>query len=240
MSRKKTDRYVASNHHGYCFHCFVRWKSTGKSIAKPTRMTRLRGPSALPAKRSSPALMSESIVNATRSSRSRRLTKTPPRSSGRPKRVSALFSEAMTGTKANSVPVGQGPLSLGRPPQARVERVAQRVPEEVEREHGDEDPESRSDARPPLQIREPALRVVHVGAPGRRRRLRAEPEERQCRLGEDREGDRERRLHDEGVRDVREHVTHHDPQPCRSDRPGRGHVLALTDGQHLAAREAGV
>src|SRR5688500_6696507 len=202
MSRKKIDRYVASNHHGYCFHCFVRWKSTGKSIAKPNRMTRLRGPSAFPAKRSSPALMSESIVNTMRSRRSRRLTKTPPRSSGSPKRVSALFSEDMTGTKANSVP-GKAP-SLRRPPQARVQGVAQRVPEEVEREHGDEDPEARSDARPPLQIRQPALRVVHVRAPGRCRRLCAEPEERQRRFSEDREGDRERRLHDEGVRDVRE------------------------------------
>ena len=55
--------------------------------------------------------------------------------------------------------------------------------------------------------------------PGRRRRLRAEPEEGEPGLGEDREGHRDRRLHDHRRHDVGQHV-----QP--DDAPVRGALRA--------------
>ena len=53
-----------------------------------------------------------------------------------------------------------------------------------------------------------AARLDHQ-APGGRRRLRAEAEEGQPRFGQDREGEADRRLHDHGGHDVRQHVAHH-------------------------------
>src|SRR6266542_5713192 len=78
--------------------------------------------------------------------------------------------------------------------EARIERVAEGVAEEVEREHREEDRDAGPGAHPPLQVRQVALRVVDVGSPRRNGRLRAEAEERERRLGKDGEGDRERRL----------------------------------------------
>src|SRR4029453_9357836 len=60
--------------------------------------------------------------------------------------------------------------------ESRIEGVAKRVAEEVEREHGGEDRDAGADAHPPLQIRQVALRVVDVLAPRRIRRARARAE----------------------------------------------------------------
>src|SRR5205823_5081778 len=105
--------------------------------------------------------------------------------------------------------------------QAWIERVAKGVTEEVESEHRAEDRESGTDAHPPLEVRQVTDRVVDVLSPRGEGRLRPEAEERQGRLGEDRERGRERRLHDESIGDVREDVPHHDEVERAAQVPRR-------------------
>ena len=90
-------------------------------------------------------------------------------------------------------------------PPTRIERVAQTVADEVDREHGEEDGEPGEHGEPPL-VFEVADRVGQQVAPARRRRLDAETEERQRGLDEDRLRDHEGRVHDDrsqAVRDAR-------------------------------------
>src|SRR5438094_7472901 len=122
--------------------------------------------------------------------------------------------------------------------EAGVERVAERVAEEVEREDGGEDGDARPDAHPPLEVREVALRVVDVLAPRRIGRLGTEAEEGERRLGEDRERRRERRLHDERVREVREDVAEHDPDRERTDRARGDDEIALAERERVPPRDA--
>src|SRR5437870_2679797 len=121
--------------------------------------------------------------------------------------------------------------------QAWIERVAKGVTEEVESEHRAEDRESGTDAHPPLEVRQVTDRVVDVLSPRGEGRLRPEAEERQGRLGEDRERGRERRLHDQSVGDVREDVPHHDTQRRCPDGAGGDDELARTYGENLTPRE---
>src|SRR2546429_9530589 len=76
----------------------------------------------------------------------------------------------------------------GRPPtselEARVEGVADPVTQEVEAEDREEDRESRERAEP-RRLLEIAPRGGQHDPPGRRRRLGAEPEGGQRRLGEE-------------------------------------------------------
>src|SRR6266498_3760657 len=46
--------------------------------------------------------------------------------------------------------------------EARIQGIAERVTQEVERENGREDRDAGTDAHPPLQVREVTLRVVDV------------------------------------------------------------------------------
>ena len=88
---------------------------------------------------------------------------------------------------------------------ARVERVAQAVAEQIERQHHEEDRKARPD-RHPRRLGQEALRRVEHAAPGRRGRLLAEAEERQRGFGDDGGGDRQRRLHQQRRQDVRQDV----------------------------------
>src|SRR4051812_10584924 len=128
------------------------------------------------------------------------------------------------------------PLFVAQP---RVEDVADAVAEHVEGEDGEEDGDAGTDAHPPEAVAEVGAGVVDVRAPGGRRRLGAEAEETETRLGKDGEGDAERRLDDQRVEDVRQDVPEGDARLARARRAGRLDVLALLRLQGLGARQAG-
>src|SRR5690606_10743415 len=71
--------------------------------------------------------------------------------------------------------------------QVRVEGVADAVAEEVEGEHGDEDRRAGRDRHPPGVLEKVLAEGEHL-PPAWGRRLHAEAEEREGRLGEDGEG----------------------------------------------------
>ena len=84
------------------------------------------------------------------------------------------------------------------------------------------------------------IEVASVGdhrAPARRRRLHAEPEERQRRFGHDRRRDAERGRDEHRRDDARQHVLQHDADVARAERLGRLHELELAHDEHLAANE---
>src|SRR5688500_6962309 len=82
-------------------------------------------------------------------------------------------------------PPPREPTASGAAAELGVEGVAEGVAEEVEGEDGQEDRQAGAGAHPPEQVGQVALGVVDVLAPGRGRRLGAEPEERERRLGQD-------------------------------------------------------
>ena len=110
----------------------------------------------------------------------------------------------------------------------RVERASRKaVAEQVEGQHQQEDREPRPD-RHPRRLVDVVLRGVEHAAPARRRRLLAQSEERQAGLGDDRRGDRERRLHDQRRDDVGEDVAQRDAQVRVAERArGLDVVLGL-------------
>src|SRR5207237_5813806 len=90
-----------------------------------------------------------------------------------------------------------------------IERVAHGVAHEVETDDRDEERHAGPEHDPRRLLQVAAPRVDHA-APGRLRRLDTEAEERQRGFREDREGDAERRLHDDRRRRVRDHVAPRD------------------------------
>src|SRR5262245_1616844 len=122
--------------------------------------------------------------------------------------------------------------------QARIERVTERVPEQVRAEHGEAD-------RQPREEHEPGglLRVL-----GRRHRQHATP--RRVRLGHAHAEERERGLHEDGAPElrrgedderpdrVRQDVAEGDPEVADADRAGGLHVLHLADREHARANDA--
>ena len=111
----------------------------------------------------------------------------------------------------------------------RVERVAQAVADEVDAEHREQDERargSRAGARSTLVV---ALGVGEHVAPRRLRRLHAEAEEAQRRLGDDRAGDRQRHVHHDRPDAVREEVADDDPRVRRAGGSGRLDELLLLD-----------
>src|SRR5215472_9417185 len=121
--------------------------------------------------------------------------------------------------------------------QARVERVAQSIADEVESDHGHEEggagPED--DPRRLLEIAAPG---VDHAAPRRGGGLDAQPEERERCLGEDGEGHAQRGLDHDGRGRIRQDVTPRDAPARRAQRPGSLHVLAAGDRQNLPAHQA--
>ena len=120
-----------------------------------------------------------------------------------------------------------------------AEGVAQAVTQQVEREHG----RSRSRA-PGYTICHGSVKIFSYAslqhhAPARSRRLETDAEEAQGGLGEQHRAERERRLHDDGRRDVGEHASHEDPPRTRSDRLRRLDERLLADGKRLRADQGG-
>ena len=99
----------------------------------------------------------------------------------------------------------------------RVERVAQPLAEQVERDDREQDRDARREHQP---RRGPVVRaaLVQHAAPRRRRRRRAEPEIRQHRLGEQVLREPERGHDDHDAEDVRQQVPHDDPPRARAER----------------------
>ena len=103
---------------------------------------------------------------------------------------------------------------------ARVERVAQAVAEDVERDDRQHDRRARDD-RQPRRRPDALLALGDQRAPRRVRRLHAGAEERQRRLDQDVVGDDQREEDEHRRRDVREQLAEHDPErrsaPCEID-----------------------
>src|SRR5580693_3867179 len=136
---------------------------------------------------------------------------------------------------------------LARPPsplpalQPGLERVPQRVADEVERDAGQDDRDARRVDQPPVVLA--ALQVgqaarQHVPPVGRRR-LHAEPEEAQPGQDQDRVRDRERGLHDDRADRVRHDVPHDRAAPAAADDLDRLHVLPGPKRQRLAPQQPG-
>src|SRR5438445_8811131 len=98
-----------------------------------------------------------------------------------------------------------------------IEDVAQPVPEHVE---GQDDREDRQPGveRHPGRLRQIALRGVEHAAPRWRRRLLAEPQERQAGLGDDRSGHREARLDQERRQQVGKKRPHTEAERRAAER----------------------
>src|SRR5262249_59318561 len=94
------------------------------------------------------------------------------------------FGEVRGGSITLSRATDNSPDALA---QARIERVANSLTEKVVGEHRHEDREAGIGREPPADL-DRVLALVQDVAPGRVRRLHAEPEEREAGLGEDRGG----------------------------------------------------
>src|SRR3989449_9636489 len=123
--------------------------------------------------------------------------------------------------------------------QARIERVAQTVAEEIEAEHGDEDREAGEERQPGVRLDEGDV-GLEVPAPAGRRRLGAQAEEAEGGLDDDRRRDAQRGGHDDGRQAVRQDVAEEDPGIAHTEGAAGLDVLLLLDGQHAAADEARV
>src|SRR4051812_19627241 len=118
-----------------------------------------------------------------------------------------------------------------------IERVAQSVAEDVEREDRDGDHDSREQAEPRV-AREHVLTVRDHRPPRGMRRLHAGAEEREPDLGEDRIRDDQREQHDDRGGDIGEQLREHDSQRARSLR-GRGlDELAVAQRKDLPSQRS--
>src|SRR2546428_2760874 len=111
-------------------------------------------------------------------------------------------------------------------PQAWVERDANPPSKELLREDRDENRETRVRGQPPADL-DRVLAFVEDVAPGRVRRLDAEPEERQARLGQDRGGEAERHRHQHRRPRVPQGMAPDDPGAAPAPPPRPDDELAL-------------
>src|SRR5439155_1393345 len=108
-----------------------------------------------------------------------------------------------------------------------VERVAESIADEVDRQHDDEDAEPREDHPVRCDVDEVAG-VEEEPAPGRDVRREAEAEERERGLGEDRAADTDRRGDEHRRQRVREDVAEDDASVTVADAPrGLDELLLL-------------
>src|SRR5947208_7713326 len=127
------------------------------------------------------------------------------------------------------------PLMLDPHLRPRVERVPQAVAEDVQRDDGDHDCDSRSD-RQPRRRDDPVLPLRDQLAPGGVRVLDPRTEERQRRLEQDVVRDDEREEDECRGRDVREDLAEHDPQRPGALRGGGLHEFLLPQREDLTAQ----
>src|SRR5579884_2305891 len=120
---------------------------------------------------------------------------------------------------------------------AHVERVAEAVAEQVERESRDDQERAREQHQPPGDVVE--LRgVVEDRAPRRLGRGDAEPEVRERGLEEDVRRDQQRAVHDQRADEVRQDLLPEDPEVGRAGGPGGLDELLLAQGERVAADDA--
>src|SRR5260370_13343619 len=119
----------------------------------------------------------------------------------------------------------------------RVEQIAEAVAREVERQRQREDRESRPPRHPRRRLEE-LLRSVEHRAPAVRGRLSAEPEEREHRLSDDRDRNRDRGLYEERTEDVGQDVARHQAHVAGPERARALHVVLGRRREHEAARQA--
>src|SRR2546425_6575121 len=112
-----------------------------------------------------------------------------------------------------------------RPTKAWVEKVAQPIPEQVERADGEQDRKPRKEREPGLRTDEVPTLADH-DAPLRRRRLRAEADEAEPGGGDDRRPHVEACLDQKRSERVREQMPREDPCPGRAHGARRLDELA--------------
>jgi hypothetical protein len=100
--------------------------------------------------------------------------------------------------------------------QLGVEQVAQAVAHQVQAQHAERDGHARVDGQQ-RRLEHLRLRLVEHAAPARLRRLRAQAQVAQRRLGQDGGGKRDGGLHDQHAGDVGQHMVQRDAPaaPCR-------------------------
>src|SRR5438445_9241593 len=164
-------------------------------------------------------------------------TRTPTGCPTRPSNVRVCQFRHFGAMRTRSIPL---PRAADKPrgalPQARVERVADPLAQEIVREHGDEDREPWVEGQPPADL-DRVFALVEDVAPGRVRWLDAEPEERQARLGEDRSRNAERHCHEHGRHLVSQDMEPDKPEAARTHRLRPDEELALLERKELRADE---
>src|SRR2546428_7898778 len=113
-------------------------------------------------------------------------------------------------------------------PQAWVERDANPPSKELLREDRDENRETRVRGQPPADL-DRVLALVEDVAPGRVRRLDAEPQERQAPLGQGRRGNAGAPRPQPPRRPARQAIEPDDPQPAPPPRPRPDHPTPPLD-----------
>ena len=116
-------------------------------------------------------------------------------------------------------------------------RIAQAVPDQVEGEHAEHDHQPRRGDHERMLMQVVLGRGQHH-APARLRRLHAEPDVGQARLGEQHVREGQGRLHGEGAGHVRQHVAEQDAARRRAAHPGGIHVHRFAHLQRRAAHQA--
>src|SRR5207302_4950066 len=120
-----------------------------------------------------------------------------------------------------------------------IELIAQPVADQVDPEDQEEDGESRKKREPPAGCDVVAPLVQH-GAPARRRRRDAQPEEAQRGLGDDRARHREGRDDGDGREHVGQDVAPEEIAVGRAERAGGLDELSLAQRERLAPHDSRV
>src|SRR6266511_5933660 len=121
--------------------------------------------------------------------------------------------------------------------EARVERVAEPVADQVDPEHGERDRGAGEDGAPPV-VGQVVSSLAQHRAPLRRRRLRAEAEEAEAGGGQNRACDTQRREDDDGSEDARKDLPERDPDARCAQDPRGGDVLFLALDEDVASHDA--
>src|SRR5665213_175126 len=122
---------------------------------------------------------------------------------------------------------------------ARIERVSQRVAEQVEAEHSRSDRETGRQ-RCPRGIAE-LIQVATVSdhaAPAGGRRLNAESKKRQCSFSHDRASNSESGGDHDRSNHIWKNVSQHYARVSRAERVRSLHIFEISHNQHLTANEA--
>ena len=130
-------------------------------------------------------------------------------------------------------------LAIQTDSRARVESVAERVADEIEREDSEHDGEGGEDHHV-RGVEEVGTGLVEHGAPAGSRCRDAESEETEGSFGEDRAGHADRGLHDERLDDIGQNVAQEEAEVRSAERAGGFDELALSHGENLRADQAGV